>query len=53
MTAYGHTRRDKLACKYGCCTFKGGKGKPYREAVDRARRKRARRVQREECAAEE
>lgn len=22
MKPYGHSRRDKLECKYGCCTTK-------------------------------
>lgn len=42
MKAYGHSRRDKLECDYGCCTGKSGKKRNYREEVDRAKRKRAR-----------
>jgi hypothetical protein len=44
MKAYGHSRRDKLECKYGCCTTKSGVKKNCRVLVDRARRKAARRV---------
>lgn len=44
MKAYGHSRRDKLECKYGCCTMKSGQHKNCRKAVDRANRKTARRV---------
>jgi len=43
MKAYGHTRRDKLECDYGCCTGKSGKEKNCRGDVDRAKRKTARR----------
>lgn len=43
MKAYGHTRRDKLECEYGCCTGKSGKKKHCRAAVDRSKRKAARR----------
>lgn len=42
MKAYGHSRHDKLQCKYGCCTYKSGKHKSCREIVDRANRKTAR-----------
>lgn len=42
MKAYGHSRRDKLECKYGCCTGKSGKAKNCRKVVDRANRKTAR-----------
>lgn len=42
MKAYGHSRRDKLACRYGCCTTKSGKAKNCRVVVDRANRKTAR-----------
>ena len=48
MRAYGHTRRDKLECHWGCCTMKGGKRKGCRKVVDRSRRKRARRDARAE-----
>lgn len=44
MKAYGYTRRDKLECKWGCCTLKGGKHLVGRSRNDRAARKRARRV---------
>lgn len=51
MKAYGHYRRDKLECGYGCCTFKGGKAKKHvRGAVDKTRRKRARRFLAEEVS---
>ena len=42
MKPYGHSRYDKLECKYGCCTTKGGKHKHSRDLVDRSRRKTAR-----------
>jgi hypothetical protein len=42
MKAYGHSRKDKLTCKYGCCTFKSGKDMNCREVVDKANRKTAR-----------
>lgn len=42
MKAYGHSRRDKIECKYGCCTMKSGKAKNCRGVVDRANRKTAR-----------
>jgi hypothetical protein len=42
MKAYGHSRRDKLECKYGCCTGKSGKKLNCRKAVDRSKRKAAR-----------
>lgn len=42
MKAYGHTRRDKLECTYGCCTGKSGKKKNCRYIVDKAKRKQAR-----------
>lgn len=42
MKAYGHSRKDKLECKYGCCTSKSGKKKNCRNVVDRANRKTAR-----------
>lgn len=43
MHPYGHSRKDKLECKYGCCTSKSGKDKNCRVVVDRANRKTARR----------
>ena len=43
MKAYGHSRRDKLECKSGCCTGKSGKKKDCRQIVDKAKRKTARR----------
>lgn len=42
MKPYGHSRRDKLECRYGCCTFKSGKYVKCRKVVDRANRKTAR-----------
>ena len=42
MKAYGHSCRDKLECRYSCCTFKSGKHRKSRKAVDRANRKTAR-----------
>ena len=29
MKAYGHSRKDKIECKYGCCTYKSGKKKSF------------------------
>ena len=42
MKAYGHSRRDKLECKHGCCTTKSGVKKACRKIVDRSNRKTAR-----------
>lgn len=42
MKPYGHSRKDKLTCKSGCCTGKSGKKKNCRKLVDRAHRKTAR-----------
>ncbi len=42
MHAYGHSRRDKLECIYGCCGGKSVKERKSREVVDRANRKTAR-----------
>lgn len=42
MKAYGHSRHDKIECKYGCCTTKSGKAKNCRSVVDRANRKTSR-----------
>lgn len=42
MKAYGHSRTDKLQCKYGCCTYKSGKMLNCRKQVDRSNRKTAR-----------
>ena len=33
MKAYGFNRRDKLTCKYGCCTLNGDK---HRNSAARA-----------------
>jgi len=42
MKAYGHSRRDKIECKYGCCTTKSGPKKNCRAVVDKSNRKTAR-----------
>jgi hypothetical protein len=42
MKPYGHSRRDKLECKYGCCAGKSGKDRTCRQTVDRVNRKTAR-----------
>lgn len=42
MKPYGHSRKDKQECQYGCCTFKSGKEKNCRAVVDKANRKTAR-----------
>lgn len=43
MKSYGHSRRDKLQCRYGCCQLKRGtKFGSQREVADRNRRKTAR-----------
>lgn len=42
MKAYGHSRKDKQECPFGCCTGKSGKKKNCRRIVDRANRKSAR-----------
>ena len=42
MRAYGHSRRDKLECRWGCCGGKSQKDRSCRKAVDRANRKTAR-----------
>lgn len=44
MKAYGHSRRDKIECKYGCCTTKSGPKKNCRAVVDKSNRKTARQV---------
>jgi hypothetical protein len=49
MKAYGHSRRDMLACKYGCCTTKSDKKKGCRKVVDRANRKTARQADKHEA----
>lgn len=43
MKPYGHSRRDKLECAYGCCTWKSGVHKNCRKVNDRANRKTGRR----------
>jgi len=48
MKPYGHSRRDKLECKYGCCTFKSGKDHPFRKYVDKTNRKTARQESKQE-----
>lgn len=42
MKAYGHSRRDKLTCIYGCCGFKSMKFRSERFFVDKIKRKSAR-----------
>lgn len=42
MKPYGHSRKDKQECQYGCCTFKSGKEKNCRAVVDKNNRKTAR-----------
>jgi hypothetical protein len=42
MKAYGHSRRDKLECKYGCCTGDSGRKRGCRKVNDRKHRKEAR-----------
>jgi len=42
MKAYGHSRKDKMECKFGCCTGKSGKMLHCRNIVDRSNRKTAR-----------
>lgn len=42
MKAYGHSRRDKLECRYGCCGGKSVAKRSCRKVVDRANRKSAR-----------
>ena len=42
MKPYGHSRKDKIQCKYGCCTTKSGVSKNCRSVVDKANRKAAR-----------
>lgn len=51
MKAYGHSRRDKLECGYGCCTTKSGPMKSCRKVNDREHRKRARQAAANEIAA--
>lgn len=52
MKAYGHSRKDKQQCKYGCCTLKSGKDKNCRVVVDRANRKTARQMSKKEVIEE-
>ena len=48
MKAYDHVRRDKLECRYGCCTGKSGKDRNCRNVVDKANKKTARQKQKQE-----
>lgn len=48
MKAYGHSRKDKDTCQFGCCTTKSGKHKNDRDAVDRQNRKSARQAAKKE-----
>jgi hypothetical protein len=52
MKPYGHSRRDKLECKYGCCTYNSGKHKHCRKVVDRTNRKSARQAEKQLIAFE-
>ena len=49
MKAYGHSRKDKLECDFGCCVGKSGKDRSCRAVVDRANRKTARQEGRKEA----
>lgn len=50
MKSYGHDRRDKLACAYGCCDYKKGSVFANCRAVcDRRAKKRARAVGKADC----
>ena len=49
MKAYGHSRKDKQECKYGCCTHKSGPKRSCRDSVDRANRKTARQEMKKEA----
>jgi hypothetical protein len=42
MKSYGHYRRDKLTCQYGCCAEIWNKNKNSRLKCDKTRRKTAR-----------
>ncbi len=44
MKPYGHSRRDKQTCRFGCCTTKSGQKLNCRHVVDRSKRKTARQV---------
>lgn len=48
MKAYGHSRTDKFACRWGCCTLKSDKRKNCRHIVDRTNRKTARQAMQRE-----
>lgn len=50
MHAYGHNRRDKLECIYGCCTSKSGAKRTSRKVVDKQNRKSARQQGKAESA---
>lgn len=52
MRAYGFNRRDKLSCKYGCCTGFAGKEKNCRKKSD-AEAKKAARLEAKRFIAEE
>jgi len=53
MKPYGHSRKDKLECKWGCCTFKSGKYHPWRKIVDKTNKKTARQLNQKECNIED
>lgn len=42
MKAYGHSRRDKLECKFGCCGGDSLKFKNCHQVNDHANKKSAR-----------
>lgn len=44
MHPYGHSRRDKLECRFGCCAGKSHPKRNSRKIVDRANRKTARQL---------
>ncbi len=44
MHAYGHTRKDKQECDFGCCGTKSLKGRRCQCVVDKTNRKAARQL---------
>lgn len=45
MKAYGYSRRDRLTCRYGCCSgLKAGLHRRSRRKIDGVMRKRGRRL---------
>jgi len=53
MKAYGHSRRDKLECRFGCCAGKSHPKRNARKTVDRANRKTARQEMKNDCQGNE